>query len=416
MALLSKIFWYNLVTMHCIRKILGCLALLIIALQSTWGASGKVQFKESAYIVGPEDVITITVLNLPQFTSDYLVPPGGAIQVLGIGKLSVIGRSLDEISMEVSKRFSGRLAQPEITVTLKVPRIRRIYVLGDVKTPGTFDVKQGWNVAEALSAAGGLIPLLQPQDVTIYLERPSTGDHLELPLEKALTFGGRPKWDFNVGDVLRIQSLEMIPVYVAGEVKVPGMVLLRGDTSDALAAIALAGGTNQDAALGAVKLIRLSGDQVTLDLTAPIVHGDKIAKTLLRRGDMLLVPQLADRYAVLGYVPRAGYFPIPAGVSLRLADALASVGGAETLPGGGAVGRFSRVGLVRTQNGKSASKVYDLTQFFLKGDIAMNPEIKPGDVIYVPQSPKVPLGTVLQAMSAIGSLLQGLSGGHAFIN
>ena len=159
-----------------------------------------------------------------------------------------------------------------------------------------------------------------------------------------------------------------------------------------------------------------SGDQVTLDLTAPIVHGDKIAKTLLRRGDMLLVPQLADRYAVLGYVPRAGYFPIPAGVSLRLADALASVGGAETLPGGGAVGRFSRVGLVRTQNGKSASKVYDLTQFFLKGDIAMNPEIKPGDVIYVPQSPKVPLGTVLQAMSAIGSLLQGLSGGHAFIN
>ncbi|HEY0867484.1 MAG TPA: polysaccharide biosynthesis/export family protein [Fimbriimonas sp.] len=370
----------------------GLLLLLLLQPASAFGQ------EDPDYVLGPEDVIAITVLDLPKFSGEYTIPDSGVISLPVIGDLKVAGMTLERLRAAATDGYRKRLVNPEVAVVLKVPRPKRIYVFGDVQKPGIIELKQGWRVQETLSAAGGLATGIEQRDVKVILERPG-GERIEAMLEDAL---GRAKGRFSVrpGDVLRVHSVASTPVYVTGRVKTPGLYRLREREAGVLEAIAQAGGVLEDANITSVRIIHLGGSEETVDLAPALLRGESVPAHRLGAGDMILVAESQARFAILGYVNKPGYYSIPSGKTLTLSQALALAEGNEKR------GRLSRVGLLRIVDGKEVRQVFDFGRYLTKGDPKSNPEILAGDVLFVPETDKVDLGSILSALAS-GSLFFG---------
>ncbi len=347
---------------------------------------------QGAYRLEPEDVISITVLRHPEFTSEYIIPPNGTLDMPFGGTVKVTGHTVSDLAVELTTMLKKRLLKPEVSVSLKSLRIRRFYVVGDVKLSGVYDLKPNWGVAESLSMAGGLLPDIQQKDVQVTLEHVATGQKLTLPLDEALRKSTDPDLKIQTGDVLRLESIATFPIYVTGKVKLPGMYRMRIDSTDLMAAIAQAGGAADDASIRRVRVIHVDGAEEVADLVPALRNGDSTKLPKLRSGDMIVVPELTEKFAVLGYVTKPGPFAIPNGETYHLADAVALAGGTVER------GRIARIALLRLVNGKEDKRVYDLGKFIHKGDASQNPVLLPGDVIYVPETNKVDIKTILTGL------------------
>jgi polysaccharide export outer membrane protein len=134
------------------RYVLLLLGLLVFGMAAGWA-----QAMAPAYRLGPEDVITVTVQRHPEYSGEYLIPPDGVLELPVCGKVPVGGMTVQELAVLVTRRLGERLLKPEVVVALKAPRMQRIYVMGGVTQPGVYDVKPGWRVLEAVTAAGGVM-------------------------------------------------------------------------------------------------------------------------------------------------------------------------------------------------------------------------------------------------------------------
>jgi polysaccharide biosynthesis/export protein len=354
----------------------------------------------AAYRLGSEDVLSIAVVRHPEFSGDYLVPADGQISLPAAGAVNVSGKTLKEVSEELTTRLGERLRQPEVSVTLRTARMQRAYVLGAVLRPGPYDAKSGWGIAEAVAAAGGLKDQIEPSDCTVTITSPGASPKV-VDLAKALDGVDGANVPVMGGDTVNIDSVELLPVYVTGKVKAPGLLRVRKDSAGVLQALTLAGGTVDEAALSHVTVTHLSGQTEVIDLTHALIDGDTESATKLQAGDLIVVPESMARVAVLGFVNQPGFFPLKDGQKLTLSDALGLARGPETKRGG-----LSSVAIVRTQDGKQQRTTYNVAKFLKSGDTTQNPVIVAGDIVYVPETSKPNWDIVLRSLSTFAILVR----------
>jgi polysaccharide export outer membrane protein len=371
--------------------------LLLLSIIVIIASSGTV-CAATPYTLGPEDVITITVVGHPEFSGDVFIPTDGNVDLPGIGHRMLGGKTLAEVITTVSDALKERLLQPEVGVTLKVPRMQRIYVLGVVGKPGPCDLKPGWRIAEAVSAAGGLVPGIEPGDCKVTLLHAATGKKTEVTLTYALSGVRTQDLELNPEDVITVDAPPTIPVYVMGEVRSPGLYRVRTDSANVSSAITVAGGVLDDALLSGATIAHLSGNQDKVDLI-PIIQGKVSDSPKLQAGDLITIPQSTARIAVLGYVNIPGIYQLKDGLTITLSEALGLAKGPDNRRAG-----LSKVAIARLENGKQEREVFNYREYLKKGDITQNPVIHPGDVIYVPETGKIDWGLLWNAASSLGSV------------
>ncbi len=168
-------------------------------------------------------------------------------------------------------------------------------------------------------------------------------------------------------------------VYVQGEgVAHPGSFeIQKGWTVHE--ALASAGGVVPRAALKRAALIRQGNPQpIPLDLERLLLRNDQAANVALQTGDVLQVPLLEFRVAVLGEVRTAGVYDL--NDNDQVLNAVARAGGFTDRAAA------NSVGLIRQgPDGKPVLKVVDLTKAVRTADTAQNPGVQNGDVVYVPR-------------------------------
>lgn len=165
-------------------------------------------------------------------------------------------------------------------------------------------------------------------------------------------------------------------VYVAGRVATPGPHALPFG-STVLDAILMAG-LLPDADLRRVSLTRAGQPPTTLDLSGWRTAEGVALGELVRYGDMIFVPELTDRIAVLGAVATPGSAVPPLGQHLKLLDALARIGG------GLSIGADPAHAAVLRKNGEAIQ--VNLEKLLFEGDMSQNVDLEPGDVIVVPEA------------------------------
>ena len=129
----------------------------------------------STYRIGPEDVISVEVFNQPRYSrAGIIVPPSGRISLQLIpGGLFVNGKTVEEISELIKKKYDEYIIDPQVTVSLDKASSYRYSVIGDVGQPGIRLMSHRMTVTEALSEAGGVLRTGDKSKVVVYRRQAS---------------------------------------------------------------------------------------------------------------------------------------------------------------------------------------------------------------------------------------------------
>ena len=131
---------------------------ILLALAALLGGADRAAAAE--YLVGPEDVLEISVYGNPDLDTLVRVEDDGVIRFPLVGAVAVGGKSVSDISTELAARLAdGYLVRPYVTVFVREFRSRTVVVMGQVQRPGLYELSGPLTVIEAISKAGGFTDL-----------------------------------------------------------------------------------------------------------------------------------------------------------------------------------------------------------------------------------------------------------------
>ncbi|MGC1454681.1 MAG: polysaccharide biosynthesis/export family protein [Nitrospirota bacterium] len=111
---------------------------------------------ETGYLIGPGDVLDISVWKDEALTRSCVVRPDGFISFPLIGEIPAAGRTALQLKAAMETRLSRYVPGVELSLELKQINSLIIYVIGKVNSPGRFALSVDVNVLQALATAGGL--------------------------------------------------------------------------------------------------------------------------------------------------------------------------------------------------------------------------------------------------------------------
>lgn len=269
----------------------------------------------------------------------------------------------------------------------------RVWVTGLVRNPGMKRIPPGSTVQEAIASAGGVgfseegssdnkTPSL-PEDLAVTIRRGPDA------LPSALN-GTGALIKVEAGDVVNVAAPERIHITVGGEVTKPGEYVSRKGAT-LYDAVVRAGGVTGKGTLRGAYIFR-RGELLQYD-AAPEAQG---ARVLLEPQDLVIFNQNDQAYYVLGEVtkPSKFYF-VDRDQPLRLTDAIAAASGLT------AKGTYRRISIGRAgPDGRLKITQYNLDEFLKDGNVQANPQILPGDTIYVTTAKANDLNSIAQIISS----------------
>lgn len=122
----------------------------------------------AGYLIGPGDVLDISVWKDEALTRSCVVRPDGAISFPLIGDVMAAGRTVSQLKAEMEKRLNRYV--PKATLSLEVKQINSmiIYVIGKVNSPGRYVMSANVEVLQALATAGGLNVFAKQNKIKIF--------------------------------------------------------------------------------------------------------------------------------------------------------------------------------------------------------------------------------------------------------
>jgi polysaccharide export outer membrane protein len=103
------------------------------------------------------DVVDVKLLLNPELNDQVTVRPDGYISTTVSREVPAYGRTTSELQRDLEKRYSGQLVNPQVSVILRSFAPTRVYVLGEVTSPGEFiTVGPSLTLLQAISRAGGV--------------------------------------------------------------------------------------------------------------------------------------------------------------------------------------------------------------------------------------------------------------------
>lgn len=122
----------------------------------------------SDYIIGPEDVLEITVWKNNDLSKTVQVRPDGRISIPLIGDVSAVGRTSAQLTQEISDRLKSYMENPTVSIVVKEVNSYSIFVLGEVVKPGRLPLKTKTTLLQAITLAGGFSPVAARNKIVIF--------------------------------------------------------------------------------------------------------------------------------------------------------------------------------------------------------------------------------------------------------
>lgn len=171
------------------NRLNNCLFLLLITIVLPASAQEPPQASGSAYRINPGDTLEISVWKEEDLLREVLVRPDGAFSFPLAGELMAKGRTVAEIRGDLEKQLARYIPDLVVTVAVKDVSGNRIFVIGQVNSPGAFVMNPVLDVMQALSLAEGGTPFASLKDIRIL--RRENGVQRAIPFDYAAVSAGR---------------------------------------------------------------------------------------------------------------------------------------------------------------------------------------------------------------------------------
>lgn len=127
---------------------------------------------EPEYVLYPGDEIEIATPTAPENTRTVRVGPDGRISMPHVGQYMAADRSLYELQQTLSGAYSQILVRPVVEVSLRASGPLRVWVDGEVRTPGVYEMTGDMEALQAIIQAGGVLPSGKLQNVALIRRGP----------------------------------------------------------------------------------------------------------------------------------------------------------------------------------------------------------------------------------------------------
>lgn len=219
------------------------------------------------YRIEAGDVLGIVVWDHPELSATMLPsPPAAGAGAIGIaaspmqpgsgfevdqrgmldfpyaGRMKFAGLTPPEALALLTKRLAVYLRAPKVSLRVMSYRSKRVYVDGEVKSPGVQPINDiAMTLTEAINRAGGMNPVADQSRVMV--SRAGKTFQVNLPL--LVQRGVNPSAVMlRNGDLIRVPSREDSKVFLSGEVSAPRALAMRNGRLTLNEALGEAGGIN----------------------------------------------------------------------------------------------------------------------------------------------------------------------------
>jgi len=267
------------------------------------------------YKISPDDVLDITVVDVPEYTHTYRVAPDGTLRLpLLNDPIIAAGRTPVALASVITEKLTSSqlLHDPHVLVEVRESRANAIAVTGAVKSPQNYQVFGRTTLLNVISQAGGLtedasnsavIKRGRVAEEVARVEHPSGNSAssnadgsgpITVNLKQLFAGAEAQSLDLYPGDSVVVQRAGII--YVVGAVNKAGGFVLSGDRGSmtVLKAVALAEDLKPTAAAKRAMLIRRNASSPTgaqqFDLNLDKIRSNKASDLAMMADDVLFVP------------------------------------------------------------------------------------------------------------------------------
>jgi len=182
-----------------------CVSLVALAILGfTMNGRLYAQQQPEGYTLHPGDQLEIGVWKEPELQKTIVVRPDGRFSFPLVGEIVAVNRTISQVQAEIESKLKRYIPEPVLSITLTDVGGNRVYVIGQVRNPGSFVMNPRLNVLQALSLAGGLTPFASANNISVI--RTKGGRQSVLP--------------FRYEDVNRGRNLEQNIMLESGDVVV----------------------------------------------------------------------------------------------------------------------------------------------------------------------------------------------------
>lgn len=127
---------------------------------------------EPEYVLYPGDEIEIATPTAAELTRTQRIGPDGRISLPLVGQIMAADRTIAEVERDASDAFASQLRRPVVEITLKTAGPIRVWVGGEVRTPGMIEMNGDLDAYQAVIQAGDFLPTARPQEVALIRRGP----------------------------------------------------------------------------------------------------------------------------------------------------------------------------------------------------------------------------------------------------
>jgi len=247
------------------------------------------------YIVGKDDLLEVTVFEIPELSGTPRVTASGLISLPLVGTIEAAGYSAHELERKIEEGLKRNyVLDPHVTVFVREYASQPVTLMGAVKAPGIYQIKGEKFLLEMLAMAGGLDPLSAGNAIQIMRRADTSGAQQTIRISiEDLVQNGNSELNVPIKAGDTIQVMQAGSIFVIGEVVQPGEFVLRnGRNVTTSQAIGLAHGFGREPNRGKTVIFRIHSDGTKEEIPvniAKILDGSKDDVTLLPN-DILFVP------------------------------------------------------------------------------------------------------------------------------
>lgn len=245
-----------------------------------------------AYVVGPSDVLNITVFGEAELSRNYSVDGDGTITFPFLSRVPVAGKTVAEIERLLSSMLrEGFINKAQVSVTIANFRSRSIFVIGEVRSPARYTIEGQTTLLEVIAQAGSFTPTAGPFIILSRYKDGIAGVVAGTPVAPGDPRGAEVmrvsvddlregRLQANVilqdGDTVYVPTADRF--YVTGFVRTPGQFVLTPGMT-VRQALALAGGISERGSDRGMKIIRKVNNkeiEVEVGMSDPVRPNDTI--------------------------------------------------------------------------------------------------------------------------------------------
>ena len=145
--------------------------------------------EDPTYVIGPEDVIDVSVWKDAELTRIVPVRPDGKISLPLLNEMQAAGLTPPELQQQITQGLKKYMTDPIVTVIMNQINSQRVYITGEVTKAGAYPLLPQMTILQALSSAGGFTQFANMKK--IYMFRTVNGKQTKFPFNYKDVINGK---------------------------------------------------------------------------------------------------------------------------------------------------------------------------------------------------------------------------------